>query len=155
LVLSAPATEPLDALQLALPVASQGGAAGDLAGDPAGDLGDDLAALVDRLEVRLGAGSVTRPAPRESHLPERAVRPLGPFARLPRKDGSHKNWPRNPARPLRLLARPEPIEVIAALPDSPPRQFRWRRLLHRVVRAEGPERIAPEWWLGDPRLAGE
>src|SRR5690606_4540027 len=78
------------------------------------------------------------------------VRRLGPFARAP-----GKSWPRGPARPLRLLTQPEPIEVIAALPDSPPRQFRWRRLLHRVVRAEGPERISPEWWLGDPRLAGE
>ena len=25
-------------------------------------------------------------------------------------------------------------------------RFRWRRALHEVVRAEGPERIAMEWW---------
>jgi protein ImuB len=32
------------------------------------------------------------------------------------------------------------------VPDGPPVRFRWRRVLHEVVRAEGPERIAPEWW---------
>ena len=32
------------------------------------------------------------------------------------------------------------------MPEGPPLHFRWRRALHRVARAEGPERIAPEWW---------
>ncbi len=49
-------------------------------------------------------------------------------------------------RPPRLLAQPEPIEAIALVPDDPPRQFRWRGRTHLVRRAEGPERIAPEWW---------
>ncbi|WP_235017115.1 DNA polymerase Y family protein [Tistlia consotensis] len=146
LVVTAPECEPLDALQMALSPRH--------ASEPRGDAASDLAALVDRLETRLGAGSVTRPAPRESHLPERAARSLKPFAR-PLRKGVATGWPRGLPRPPRLLARPEPIEVIAALPDSPPRQFRWRRLLHRVVRAEGPERIAPEWWLRDPAAAAE
>jgi protein ImuB len=34
------------------------------------------------------------------------------------------------------------------VPDDPPRMFRWRRRLHQVVRAEGPERIMGEWWRG-------
>ena len=51
-----------------------------------------------------------------------------------------------PARPIRLLERPEPIEAIAAAPDGPPLRFRWRRALHEVAAFEGPERIAPEWW---------
>jgi protein ImuB len=55
-------------------------------------------------------------------------------------------WPNLPARPTRLLPHPEPIEVMAPVPDDPPLSFRWRRVLHRVARAEGPERIAPEWW---------
>jgi protein ImuB len=58
----------------------------------------------------------------------------------------HHVWPNGAARPIRLLSRPEPIEVMASLPDHPPVQFRWRRVLRRVRRAEGPERIAPEWW---------
>jgi protein ImuB len=39
---------------------------------------------------------------------------------------------------------------MALLPDHPPVKFRWRRLLHHVARAEGPERITPEWWSRDP-----
>jgi protein ImuB len=51
-----------------------------------------------------------------------------------------------PSRPIRLFGRPEPIEAIAEVPDGPPVQFRWRRVLHQVAHAEGPERIAMEWW---------
>ena len=51
-----------------------------------------------------------------------------------------------PTRPVRLLARPEPIEAIAEVPDGPPVRFRWRRVLHHVAASEGPERIAMEWW---------
>ncbi len=51
-----------------------------------------------------------------------------------------------PSKPLRLLRQPEPIEAIAPLPDEPPILFRWRQGLHRIVRAQGPERIAPDWW---------
>jgi protein ImuB len=38
------------------------------------------------------------------------------------------------------------------IPDVPrlPESFRWRGRDHRVMRATGPERIAPEWWLDDP-----
>ncbi len=51
-----------------------------------------------------------------------------------------------PARPLRLFARPEPIEALAEMPDGPPLRFRWRRVLHDVAAIEGPERIAAPWW---------
>ena len=51
-----------------------------------------------------------------------------------------------PVRPLRLFQQPEPVEVLAGVPDGPPLRFRWRRVVHEVLHAEGPERIAPEWW---------
>ncbi len=51
-----------------------------------------------------------------------------------------------PSRPLHLFDPPQPVEALAGLPDSPPRRFRWRRVQHEVVLAEGPERIAGEWW---------
>jgi protein ImuB len=35
---------------------------------------------------------------------------------------------------------------MALIPEGPPRQFRWRGVLHQVTQAEGPERIAGEWW---------
>jgi protein ImuB len=51
-----------------------------------------------------------------------------------------------PLRPLSLFNPPEPVEALGEVPDGPPLSFRWRRVLHQVARAEGPERIAPEWW---------
>jgi protein ImuB len=54
-----------------------------------------------------------------------------------------------PARPQRLFERPEPVDAIAEVPDGPPVRFRWRRVTHEVVYAEGPERIAMEWWRDD------
>jgi protein ImuB len=53
---------------------------------------------------------------------------------------------RKTPRPIRLFAPPEPIEAFWLLPDDPPFRFTWRRRPHRVRRAEGPERIAEEWW---------
>ena len=102
----------------------------------------DADALLDRLSNRLGGERVIRFAARESHVPERAV------IATPALDGpvkSSASWP-SITRPIRLLAPPEPIEVVAPVPDDPPVMFRWRRVRRRVVRAEGPERIAPEWW---------
>ena len=46
-----------------------------------------------------------------------------------------------PPRPARLLDPPEPIMVTGLLPDVPPVQFIWRRQRHKVVRADGPERL--------------
>jgi protein ImuB len=105
-----------------------------------------LARLIDKLEQRLGTGSVHWLAPRQSHIPERAVT-LRSAA-----DGPASDWatssPGN-IRPLFLLPRPETAEVLALIPEGPPRQFRWRGVLHQVAQAEGPERIGPEWWRRD------
>jgi protein ImuB len=102
----------------------------------------DLAPLIDRLSNRLGETAVHRFETRESHIPERAVRRLPPLAESPRL-----HWPKASQRPIRLLPHPEPIDAVAPIPDDPPVQFRWRHVLHKVRAAEGPERIAPEWWL--------
>ena len=106
------------------------------------DHGTSLAACMDRLIVRLGEQAVRRPLPHASHLPERAQRWHPPFeAACAVQDELAFH-----ARPLKLLDRAEPITVLYATPDGLPRRFRWRGQLHEVVRAEGPERIAPEWW---------
>lgn len=104
------------------------------------------AALIDRLSVRLGAERVRQFHARESHIPERAA-----LERAAQSGAAIANWPKpepgEPAlRPLRLFETPQPIEVIAAISDGPPHQFRWRRNLHHIVAYEGPERISPEWW---------
>ncbi len=102
----------------------------------------DLTQLFDVLGTRLGHAQVMRLAARASHVPERAVRRI-PAAAQP----SPVALPDTP-RPLRLFPRPEPIEASALLPDEPPFQFIWRGIVHRVARAQGPERIAGEWWRG-------
>jgi protein ImuB len=94
------------------------------------------------LAVRLGAEAVRRPVAYASHIPERAQRWQPPLAPEPRTQEELRFH----ARPLKLLDRPEPIAVLYATPDGYPKQFRWRGGVHEVVRVEGPERIAPEWW---------
>jgi len=53
-------------------------------------------------------------------------------------------------RPLRLLQTPEDITVLYAVPEGPPARFRWRGVAFQMTRYEGPERIAPEWWMDRP-----
>jgi protein ImuB len=55
-------------------------------------------------------------------------------------------------RPLTLLDPPEKIDVMAEVPDGPPLRFKWRRLSHRILRMEGPERIATEWWRDEEKM---
>jgi protein ImuB len=56
-------------------------------------------------------------------------------------------------RPVRLFAPPEPIEAVMwIVPDDPPSRFTWRCRPHRVAQADGPERIAEEWWQPDGQL---
>lgn len=98
------------------------------------------ARLVDALSARLGAANVRRLAVADRHWPEHASVSAPALA-----DSPQSNAPMCSARPLKLLARPEPVEAIAPVPDGPPRRFRWRRVVRDVARAEGPERIAPEW----------
>lgn len=101
----------------------------------------DLAALLDRLANRLGATNVFALAPVESHWPERAQRRVAPSTAA-----RNLRWPDGMRRPLRLFANPEAIEAEAASPETAPLHFTWRRVRHCVHRAEGPERIAAEWW---------
>jgi protein ImuB len=35
---------------------------------------------------------------------------------------------------------------MALVPEGPPKRFHWRGKTHSVVQAQGPERIAGEWW---------
>lgn len=123
---------------------------------PFTDAGESAARLVDRLAGRLGSTSVTRLRPQASHVPERANREI-PVLTEKDKDtpGTPDLWrgpTRRGPRPIRLLAQPIVIEVMAPVPDGPPVMFRWRRRQYKVTNAEGPERIAPEWWWRSGRL---
>jgi protein ImuB len=116
----------------------------------------ELARLVDRLTVKLGPRAVRRPKLLQSHLPERASSWISAVGSLEEpKDASQcdsagadcaARAAGGTRRPQRLLDRAEAIDVIYATPEGMPRRFVWRRMAHDVVRVEGPERIAPEWW---------
>ena len=111
---------------------------------------DELAALIDRIAARIGGRRVVIHLPQDTHVPERAA--LAVSAQHHLAMATLATWPARtegepPLRPLRLFERPEPIEVLfAEVPDKPPKHFKWRRAAHTIVRAEGPERIAMEWW---------
>jgi protein ImuB len=136
--LDIPVAERLDAAQLKL----EGGAVAEA----------ELAALIDRLSTRLGRGRVRRFAPRDRHLPEQAEFMLPAADPAPPGDWPALEPGEPPLRPIHLFDPPQPIEqVMAGVPDGPPRQFRWRHTLHDVALAEGPERIAAPWWA--PREA--
>jgi len=137
----------VEAMRLALPLVEpwhyDQGASG-LAADTTAEA--DLSDLVDRLVNRLGSSKVYRLAPVESDVPERSQSPV-PVGAPVGAAAWVSPWP----RPVRLLDPPEPVDALAMMPDHPPRAFTWRRVRHRVVQADGPERIHGEWW----RRSGE
>jgi protein ImuB len=105
----------------------------------------DIAPLVDQLSGRVGEDALFRMASRESDVPERAAHRAPPLDKP-------QGWPKW-RRPIRLLERPEVLgQVMALLPDQPPRRFMWRRQIYRVVAGDGPERIHGEWWRNSREL---
>jgi protein ImuB len=110
---------------------------------------DEVSALIDRIAARIGGKRVVVHLPQDTHIPERAVWAAPAQHHL--VEATQATWPARvagepPLRPLRLFERPEQIKVIAEVPDGPPARFVWRRATHAVVRVEGPERVAMEWW---------
>jgi protein ImuB len=107
----------------------------------------DVGDLVDRLRVKLGAERVFRMTPVESDIPERAIRRVPAMA-----NSNGATWPADLPRPSRLLTPPELVDAVAEVPDAPPRLFVWRKVRHRIVKADGPERILGEWWRSDAEV---
>lgn len=108
--------------------------------------GGEVAELVDRLTTRLGANRIRRLANGSSHVPEQASFDL-PTPSIPPGQAWLPPQPGDPPlNPLHMFTPPQPIQVMAAVPDGPPLWFRWHRKRHDVSHAEGPLRIAAEWW---------
>jgi protein ImuB len=114
----------------------------------AGAPGNDVHALIDAVNARLGASAALRPKIRAENLPELAgaCAPVLAAAAGGARPSTPSIKTQGKPRPLHLFASPQPVEAVAGVPDGPPERFRWRRVLRRIVRAEGPERIAPPWF---------
>ncbi|KAA9019621.1 DUF6504 family protein [Sphingobium limneticum] len=103
--------------------------------------GPDLPSIVDTLANRFGTRALYRAVPRESAMPEREVGLTSAMSA-----SAAIAWADDLPRPARTIEPPEPVDVMAALPDSPPAMFVWRGRRYRITQADGPERLLGEWW---------
>ena len=116
---------------------------------------DDTAALIDALRQRLGSNRVRQFEAVPSHIPERAEKLTevnGETLQSAPPHSEDETWPPadDKTRPLLLLPQAEPAEVTALVPEGPPRRLRWRGVTYDIAGAQGPERIAEEWWRNPP-----
>ena len=105
-----------------------------------------LGQLIDRLGAMFGRERIIRLHPVDTHIPERA-QILAPAA----DQRNQERWAKPPsdalpARPLHLFPQPHPIGMASDMHGLSPARFQWRRVMHDVAHADGPERIADEWW---------
>jgi protein ImuB len=103
-----------------------------------------ISEFMDRLMNRFGSTPIHRYIPDEHHWPERSFKPA-----MDLHASIESSWILDRPRPINLLPKPEPIEVTAPIPDYPPMNFRYQGILHKIAKADGPERIEPEWWIAE------
>ena len=103
---------------------------------------DALDRLLDRVGMRLGFQEVCRVQVNESWLPESSLKFQSVFA----PGNPNAVWPESRVRPVRLINPPISIGVSTMFPDDIPVQFQLGHRSRRIIRAEGPERLTPEWW---------
>ncbi|MCY4305176.1 MAG: DNA polymerase Y family protein [Aestuariivita sp.] len=101
---------------------------------------DHIAHTISTLGNRVGFDHVRRFQSYDSHLPDREFFQIEAVAKT-----AQTSWqPRPRKRPLRLFQIPERVRTLE--PDRPPKQFEWRYHTYRTAKAQGPERLTPEWW---------
>lgn len=98
--------------------------------------------MIDKIAQRIGTRALCRYLPDEHYLPERSVKKANSLLEEPQCE-----WRSALPRPIRLLAKPELIDVVAPIPDYPPMIFRYKGIQHKVSKADGPERIEQAWWI--------
>ncbi len=102
----------------------------------------DLTELIDRIEGKMGAGIVHRYLSQDHYWPEHSFKQA-----ISMDEAVASPWKRGRPRPLQILFKPQLVEVTAPVPDYPPMLFRYQGKLHKIIKADGPERIEQEWWL--------
>jgi protein ImuB len=107
-----------------------------------------ISELLDNIAGKIGAQTIHRYLPQEHYWPERSIKEVSSLDEQPKTE-----WRTDCLRPIHLLPKPEPVEVMVVLPDYPPMHFSYKGEIILVARADGPERIEQEWWLqsGPPR----
>lgn len=102
-----------------------------------------LAELLDRITSKMGGGNIIkRYLPDEHTWPESSMKPAATVTEVPAT-----GWRTDQPRPIHLLPKPEQITVTVPIPDYPPMLFHYKGVLHKVKKADGPERIEQEWWI--------
>ncbi|WP_439559027.1 Y-family DNA polymerase [Dyadobacter sp.] len=101
-----------------------------------------VAELLDRLVARAGNDIVHRYLPAEHYWPERSIVDAPSLSAKPATE-----WRSDLIRPMQMLAVPEKIQVTAPVPDYPPMLFQYKGAVHKIRRADGPDRVEQEWWL--------
>jgi protein ImuB len=135
-----------DAMRLDIPVAEELAAIQDSL-DGSEDAGSGTASVLDQLAIRLGSARLQRFVAGDSHIPEKASASLPINQKVPANVWPKPELGEPPLRPLHLFDPPQRIDIsLAQVPDGPPKGFIWRREKRNIILAEGPERIAPEWW---------
>lgn len=136
---------------------------GELLPDRVRDAPRHLARLIDRLSSRLGTDGVLGVQHRADAQPEYAYRyvPLTKYQNNEKRflnacahqvdtETSNQSPDRNGPheRPLILQSPPARLDVVAVVPDGPPRLFHYQKQRYRIVHYWGPERIETAWWRG-------
>ena len=98
--------------------------------------------LLDRIAGKYGSNVIHRYLPAERYWPERSIKDAASIEQKP-----ESGWRTDRPRPTELLIKPEPIDVMALVPDHPPKFFVYKSKQHQVIKADGPERIEREWWV--------
>ena len=125
----------------------------------------EVGMLLDRLAGRLGPKAVFEPHVVRDAQPEHAWVGMPPTpspavrGASPRKSGNPGNSLESSVavpverRPIQMLPRPVPLDVMAIVPavadaGRPPVRFRHGGATYEVAAAHGPERIETAWWRG-------
>ena len=98
--------------------------------------------LLDKVAGKVGQEAIRRYLPATRYWPERSLKAANAVTEKRITD-----WNTDKPRPTELLRRPDPIEVMALIPDHPPKFFIYNGVQHYIVKADGPERIEREWWM--------
>ncbi len=104
----------------------------------------EILSLVDKVSNKLGVDSIYKYLPQAHYWPERSFKKVTNVLAT-----KTTHWNNKAPRPTYILTKPELIHVAAPVPDYPPILFTYKNKVHKIMKADGPERIEQEWWIKD------